>query len=149
MLLRTTKDTGNFASVQISLYRPLQRLIQNLGHEPGRHQNYLEMISRNHRELTTQKDQLEQTLAEYRETLVRYREKEAAFREYPHGELNTLSRLLEENRFTEAGTLLEGLLTRFEQNGETDYFLGCILLDSLTVITNSSDILGKGFRTVM
>ena len=118
-------------------YRPLQRLVQSLGHEPQENRRYLEFLSKNYSELNSQKRQLEQTLAEYRESLALYRAKEITSRDYPHEELDTLSHLLEENHFAEAGALLEGLLIRFGQGAEQDYFLGCILLDCLTLINNS------------
>jgi len=77
-------------------YRPLHRLVRNLGHETGRHQNYLEMISRNHSELISQKMQLEDTLAQYRQSLALYRERRA----YPHEALGKLSDHLEKKRFS-------------------------------------------------
>ncbi len=112
-------------------YRPLQRLAKNLGHETGRHQNYLELISKNYSALSDQKAQLEQTLAQYRKSLDRYLQRCA----YPHDELGQLSSLLTEKQFAQARDHVESLLSHFD--GEPGYFLSCIILDCLTVITNS------------
>jgi len=114
-------------------YRPLHRLMEALGHETGRHQNYLEVISKNYSELIQQKAQLEQSLAEYRESLAARAEHETL--EYPHEELGSLSACLREHRFSDARALVEALLSR--PDSSPGYFLGCILLDCLTIITNS------------
>lgn len=108
-------------------YRPLRRLMKALGHETGRHQNYLEVISKNYSDLILQKDQLEQALAAFQE--------ETYAMEYPHEELGSLSVFLREHRFDDAKTLVEALLSRFDSS--QGYFLGCVLLDCLTIISNS------------
>ena len=60
---------------------------------------------------------------------------------YPHEELNQLSVLLQGSHFSPARKLLEGLFARFDSCNEEglspDYFLSCIILDCLTIITNS------------
>lgn len=114
-------------------YRPLHRLMEALGHETGRDKNYLEAISKNYSELIHQKAQLEQALAEYQESLATQREAEAM--DYPHEELGSLSACLRENRFGDARDLVEVLLS--QPDSSPGYFLGCILLDCLTIITNS------------
>lgn len=116
-------------------YRPLQRLVKNLGHDTGRHQNYLELISRNHSELMTQKAQLEQALAEYREALAKDPQGEAEDLDYPHQELGQLTAALREKRIADARKSVEALLSR--DDSTPVYFLGCVALDSLTLITNS------------
>lgn len=116
-------------------YRPLHRLIKNLGHETGRHQNYLELISRNHSELISQKAQLEKALAEYRESLAQLTQQDAEALDYPHEELGNLSAFLRKKRFSDARELVATLLS--SPDSSPGYFLGCIALDCLTVITNS------------
>lgn len=115
-------------------YRPLQRLVKSLGHEAGRHQNYLELISENYSALSDQKAQLEATLAQYRQSLAQYRQRRA----YPHEALGRLSDCLEDKRFSDARDLVDTLLVTPE--GEPDYFHSCIVLDCLTVITNSMSL---------
>lgn len=60
---------------------------------------------------------------------------------YPHDELNQLSALLKGNHFSPARELLEGLFARFDNRTDEGrapaYFLSCIILDCLTIITNS------------
>ena len=112
-------------------YRPLRRLVQTLGHDTGRNQNYLELISRNYSELSDQKSQLEQTLAQYRESMAQYRKQ----RTYPNDTLGRLSASLREKRFGEARELIEALLVPSEE--APGYFLSCIVLDCLTLINNS------------
>lgn len=116
-------------------YRPLQRLVKNLGHETGRHQNYLELISLNHSELISQKAQLEKALAEYRESLAQSTQQEAKLLDYPHEELGNLSAFLRKKRFSDARDLVQTLLSR--PDSSPGYFLGCVTLDCLTVISNS------------
>ena len=118
-------------------YRPLHRLMKNLGHESKENRRYLEVLSKTYSELNSQKAQLEQALADYRESMTRYRDREAATRPYPQEELNTLAKLLEDNSFAEAGALLEGILIRFGQGEAGDWFQGCILLDCLILINNA------------
>ncbi len=108
-------------------YRPLHRLMETLGHETGRNQNYLEVISRNYSSLIQQKAELEQMLAAYRMNTDAL--------EYPHEELGNLALCLREHRFDDARALVEALLSRFD--GSPGYFLGCVLLDCLTIISNS------------
>lgn len=108
-------------------YRPLHRLMKTLGHETGRRQNYLEVISRNYSSLIQQKAELEQALAAYRMNTDAL--------EYPHEELGNLALRLREHRFDDARALVEALLSRFDSS--PGYFLGCILLDCLTIISNS------------
>jgi len=112
-------------------YRPLQRLVKSLGHETGGHRRYLDLLSENYSELNSQKAQLEQTLAQYRESLAQYRQRRA----YPHEDLEKLSDYLKGKAFSPARELVESLLTQPE--GNPDYFHTCIVLDCLTMITNS------------
>jgi len=112
-------------------YRPLKRLVKKLGHEAGRHQNYLELISDNYSQLSQQKEQLENSLAEYRKSLAQYRQQRA----YPNDTLGQLSASLKEKRFADARELIETLLV--PSDSAPDYFLSCIVLDCLTLITNS------------
>ena len=116
-------------------YRPLQRLVKNLGHDAGVDQNYLELISRNHNELISQKAQLEKALAEYRDSLAQNPRQEDETLDYPHEELGNLSALLREKQFDDAQELVGALLSR--PDSSRGYFLGCVALDCLTVITNS------------
>lgn len=116
-------------------YRPLQRLVKNLGHDAGRNQNYLELISRNYRDLMSQKAELEQALAEYRESHAQNAPSAPEELDYPHEELGNFTVCLREKRFDDVRELLDVLLSRFDS--APGYFLGCILLDCLTLISNS------------
>lgn len=116
-------------------YKPLHALVTALGHSTGRHENYLDLIARQYLEMNSQKAQLEQTLAEYRESLAQLPEEGADNPPYPHEELGQLSLCLRENRFSDARNLVDTLLETHKE--APVYFLGCILLDCLTIITNS------------
>ena len=116
-------------------YRPLHQLVKNLGHNPQSHQNYLELISRNHRELLSQKAELEQTLSEYRETLAHSEQADDNIPDYPHEELGSITACLREKRFADVKNHVDHLLS--QPGSASGYFLGYIALDCLTVISNS------------
>ncbi len=116
-------------------YRPLLQLMKNLGYETGRHQNFLEMISRSHSELIDQKEKLEKALAEYRESFAKNSRREAVVLDYPHEELGNLAALLRMKDFSGARELVAFLMSRTD--GSPGFFQGCIALDCLFVITNS------------
>jgi len=116
-------------------FRPLHRLVKSLTDDTNRHQNYLELISNNYSQLNEQKLRLEQTLAEYRETMAQHQPREAVPRDYPHEALGRLSSMLKEKQFAAARELMETMLDQSDH--APDYFYSCIILDCLTVITNS------------
>lgn len=70
---------------------------------------------------------------------------------YPHNELNQLSVLLENNQFTAARDLIHTVYNNFEfaQTDDTipRYFLNCINLDLLTIITQSISKAHIAFET--
>lgn len=123
-----------YVSMQLT-YRPLQRMVKNLGHEAGHRQNYLEVISEKYSALSYQKAQLEQALAEYREALANMTPQDVEDLDYPHEELGCLSASLREKRFSNARELVSALLPRAD--GAPGYYLSCVLLDCLTIIANS------------
>ena len=70
---------------------------------------------------------------------------------YPHDDLNQLAVMLKLNKFSTARDLVDSLFARFDSHTKEistpAYFLSCIILDCLTIITNSMNKVHIEFDT--